>query len=245
MAKLIGIVGGIGSYAGIDLIRKIYDNTGVKKDQEHLPVAMLSIPGKILDRTEYLEGKVSENPGYAIAKIITKLSLMDVEVVGIPCNTAHAPKIYDVVKNNIPSTIKLLHIAEETGRYLTQNHPAIKKIGVLGTNGTFLSRIYPKTLFNYNIEAIYPQEEIQKKLVHPAVYNLEYGIKAFSSPVNEKARTNLMAAARHLLEQGVEAIVLACTEIPLAIQEREIENTFVIDATEVLAMALIRESTKE
>ncbi|GEM_PF-4357024 len=52
--KMIEIVGGIGSYAGIDLIRKIYDLTDAISDQEHLPVSMLSAPHKIIDRTKYL-----------------------------------------------------------------------------------------------------------------------------------------------------------------------------------------------
>ena len=118
MAKMIGVVGGIGSYAGIDLIRKIYDNTNANSDQEHLPISMLSIPYKVLDRTEYLQGKIKENPGNAIAEIITKLSLTGAEIVGIPCNTAHAPQIFNVIKNKVPKQCKLLHLIEEVGKYL-------------------------------------------------------------------------------------------------------------------------------
>ena len=46
--KMIGIVGGVGSYAGIDLIKKVYDLTEATSDQEHLPVSMLSVPHKIM-----------------------------------------------------------------------------------------------------------------------------------------------------------------------------------------------------
>jgi len=52
--KMIGIVGGVGSYAGIDLIKKVYDLTEASSDQDHLPVSMLSVPHKIIDRTKYL-----------------------------------------------------------------------------------------------------------------------------------------------------------------------------------------------
>ena len=71
--KMIGIVGGIGSYAGIDLIRKIYDLTDAACDQEHLPVSMLSAPHKIIDRTKYLIGATQINPGIAISEIIDTL----------------------------------------------------------------------------------------------------------------------------------------------------------------------------
>ena len=47
--KLIGIVGGVGPYAGLDLCRKIFEQTDAHRDQEHLPIALLSIPQKIKD----------------------------------------------------------------------------------------------------------------------------------------------------------------------------------------------------
>ena len=245
MNKMIGIVGGVGSYAGIDLIKKIYDNTEARSDQEHLPVSMLSAPHKVKDRTKYLVGEIKENPGIAIAEIITTLSKHGAKIVGIPCNTAHAPRIFEVIKQNTPNQCKLVHLIEEVGKYITENYPAIKKVGVLSTNGTFLANVYPSILTNFGIEAIHPSEEIQKMFVHPAIYAQEYGIKAFSNPVTKKARKDLLMAASYLSRKGVEAIVLGCTEIPLAIHELQIETSMVIDATEVLAKALIRESTME
>ncbi len=245
MKKMIGIVGGVGSYAGIDLIRKIYDNTVARTDQEHLPVSMLSAPHKVKDRTEFLIGKVKENPGIAIAEIITTLSKHGAEIIGIPCNTAHTPKIFNVIKQNTPDEVQLVHLIEEVGKFITDNYPEIKKVGVLSTNGTFIANVYPTILADFGIEAIHPSKEIQKMFVHPAIYAQEYGIKAFSNPVKEKAKKDLLMAASYLSRKGSEAIVLGCTEIPLAITELQIEESLVIDATEVLAKALIREATKE
>ncbi len=245
MKKMIGIVGGVGSYAGIDLIKKIYDNTPARSDQDHLPVSMLSAPHKVKDRTKYLIGEVKENPGLAIAEIITTLSKHGAEVIGIPCNTAHTPTIFDVIKKNTPNEIQLVHLIEEVGKYIKKRHPKIKKVGVLSTNGTFIANVYPSILAKFEIEAIHPSEEIQKMFVHPAIYAQEYGIKAFSNPVKDKARKDLLMAASYLSRKGSEAIVLGCTEIPLAITEILIEESLVIDATEVLAKALIREATKD
>jgi aspartate racemase len=167
MKKMIGIVGGVGSYAGIDLIKKIYDNTEAITDQEHLPVSMLSAPHKVKDRTEYLIGKIKENPGIAIAEIITTLSRHGAEIIGIPCNTAHTPKIFNVIKQNTPDEIQLVHLIEEVGKFITNNHPEIKKVGVLSTNGTFIADVYPSILANFGIEAIHPSEEIQKNVCPP------------------------------------------------------------------------------
>ncbi len=242
MNKMIGIVGGVGSYAGIDLIRKVYDYTGANSDQEHLPISMLSIPHKILDRTGFLLGEIIENPADSIVEIITALSLNGAEIIGIPCNTVHAPQIFKKIKSSIPEGCKVLHLIEEVGCYIVSNYPGIKRVGVLSTNGSFRSRVYPDIMSNFGLEVIQPSEEIQEIFVHPAIYLPPYGIKACSNPVSERAKNDLMTAATYLSRKGAEAIILGCTEIPLALSQPEIEDSILIDATSVLASALVRES---
>ena len=41
---IIGIIGGIGPYAGLDFVQKIFSNTRAKKDQEHLNCILISCP---------------------------------------------------------------------------------------------------------------------------------------------------------------------------------------------------------
>ena len=130
MQKMIGIVGGVGSYAGIDLIRKIYDNTDAKTDQEHLPVSMLSAPHLIMDRTKYLLGEIPENPGIAIANIINNLVLNGATVVGIPCNTAHAPQIFNKVLAEVNDGCQIVNLIEEVAIFIKTNYPEFKKIGI-------------------------------------------------------------------------------------------------------------------
>ena len=242
MGKMIGIVGGVGTFAGIDLYRKIYHHTDARTDQDHLPVALLSIPDQIADRTGYLQGEVEDNPGIAIGGIISTLSSMGAEVIGIPCNTAHVPRIFNEILNRTPPGVILLNMIEEVGRHISADYPEISKAGILGTSGTIRSNIYSDVLSDYQIEAIYPEEGMQKDLVHPAIYDKDYGIKAISDPVTDRSRQDLLEAAAYLIKQGAEAIVLACTEIPLAIHESQIGQCLVIDSVSVLAQALIRKS---
>ena len=108
---MIGIVGGVGPLAGLDVFKKIIEETVVQKDQEHLPVLLMSYPHLIVDRTEYLLGKVDTNPAYALANIIKQLAENGAKVVAIPCNTAHAEPIFLVVeeelkKSNNPIELK-------------------------------------------------------------------------------------------------------------------------------------------
>ncbi|WP_339708285.1 amino acid racemase [uncultured Kriegella sp.] len=242
--KMIGIVGGVGSYAGIDLIKKVYDLTEATSDQEHLPISMLSVPHKIIDRTKYLLGETDVNPGIAISEIIASLIASGSAIIGIPCNTAHARPILSLIEKSIPESCVLVNLIEEVGLHISTKHPEITKVGVLGTTGTILAKVYPEVLSRYNIEVIQPSEDIQDLFVHPSIYDTSYGIKAFSNPVNNKAKENLSMAATYLSRKGAQAVILGCTEIPLAIQYEKIEDSLIIDATTVLARALIRESRK-
>jgi len=242
---MIGIVGGIGSYAGIDLIRKIYDLSGATCDQDHLPVNMISIPHRIGDRTEYLLGQLETNPGLAIADIISMLAAQGAEVIGIPCNTAHAPPIFDVISNRTPSNVQLLHMIEEVAAHLVAEHPLVKQVGLLGTTGLLQSRVYPTILQQVGLEVIEPTTTIQENDVHAAIYDRSYGIKAFSCPVRKRAREKLTTAAQHLSRKGAQAIILGCTEVSLAFTENRFERLPVVDASTVLAAALVRESCRE
>src|SRR5262245_32990820 len=93
--KTIGIVGGVGPYAGLDLVKKIFDNTEAQRDQEHLDVLLINSPRLIDDRTNYIlavrDGKVATdpaldpaNPGCGIVACIRKLAAAGAEVVGVP-----------------------------------------------------------------------------------------------------------------------------------------------------------------
>jgi len=239
--KTIGIVGGVGSYAGIELMRKICDYSGARTDQEHLPMHMISTPHRIEDRSKFLLNQTNENPGDAIAEIISNLFEGGAEVMGIPCNTAHAPRIFERIKQSIPPRCHLLHLIEEVALYIRTNYPTISSVGVLATNGTYLANVYPSVFSEYGLDVLQPSSEIQFDLVHPAIYDPGFGIKAFSNPVSAQAKANLSSAIDHLKQKGAGAIVLGCTELSLAFGVEEAEVTL-IDSISVLAKALIRDS---
>lgn len=242
MAKMIGIVGGMGTYASIDLLKKIADNTAAGNDQDHLPVTMISKPEEILDRTEYLFGEVEVNPGYAISEIVKSLGDAGCELVGLPCNTAHVPEIIGIVEDNLPDGMQIVNMIEEVGKYISNIYPQIKKVGILATNGTYSAKVYDHYLKAFNLSTVYPDKDVQFEKVHPSIYDPVYGIKAMSNPVSEKAVADLLMVSMQLIEQGAEVLVLGCTEIPLAITEKSVYGINAIDANDVLAKALVRRS---
>lgn len=89
---------------------------------------------------------------------------------------------------------------------------------------------------------IFPDKVLQNDVVNKAIYDLSYGIKAQSNPVTEAAKRELSNAISYLQQEGAEAIVLGCTEIPLAITEKKIGKTPIIDPNLILARALIKKA---
>ncbi len=237
--QMIGVVGGVGPFAGVDLLRKIAEQTEAARDQDHLPILSISQPGPIGDRTEYLLGREPVNPGYAMAEQVRLLARMGATVVGIPCNTAHAPRIFDVIRAETADLpVHLLHMIEEVGRFLQTNYPEVERVGILSTVGTYQAEVYPQVLQGAGFTAVTPPFDLLEQYVHPAICHPEYGIKALGAAA-DRARVDLLRGAAALQEAGTQAIVLGCTEIPLVITESRIGDMVVVDPTLILARALI------
>ena len=239
--RRIGVVGGVGPAAGLDLVHKIIASTRAERDQDHLPVALLSFPGQIPDRTAFLLGQADENPGHALADVARALVDAGAEVVGVPCNTAHVPAIFDLVRDGVAGRADLVHMVEEVGAEVARQFPAARTLGVLSTTGTLASEVYPRTLEPLGYRVLQVPPDVQDRHVQPAIYDWAYGIKSTPAPSAE-AVAGLTAAAGSLAERGADLVVLACTEIPLALREPTVRGVPCLDPTLVLARALVRRS---
>jgi len=239
--KLIGIIGGMGPMAGVNLSKMIINETIAIKDQDHLPQVLLSVPQNIADRTEFILGSVSENPAHAIFSMLKKLGLLGVTVAGIACNSAHAPTIFNVIIDELNKSkmkLKLLNMIEEVVKVIKLEFNGVNRVGVLATTGTVKAGQY-QLLEDYGLKVVYPIEAVQKK-IHQAIYHPDYGIKSVTGSISFKARQQLENATRSLIHEKVEAIVLGCTELPLAYKTNNLGVVPLIDSNRVLARALIR-----
>ena len=236
---MIGIVGGMGPHAGVDLVNKIFNLTKANKDQDHLPVVMQSLPHLISDRTDFLSGNSDVNPALAIAKVINTLYNQGANLIGISCNTAHADQIFKEIVTRIPKEVEIIHMIHEVAKYINKFFPSVKKIGVLSTTGTFVSNVYPDCLSKHDLIGIQVSKKIQMDYINPAVFSETYGIKARSNPVSPKAINNLISGINYLDNKGAEIIIMGCTEIPLALKDNKINGKPLIDSTKILARALI------
>ena len=188
-----------------------------------------------------------ENPALAVAEIIVRLEQSGAEIIGIPCNSMHAPPIFSVIREKLPnsdSKVKLLNMIDEAAQAIDSYDSSIRKVRLLCTIGASYSGVYPELLGLCGLEVVEP-DEAGKERVHAVIYDNKYGIKGQSNPVTDQARGVLIEEMAGLLERGAQAGILGCTEIPLAIPETEIDGNTMFDPTTILARALISEAAPE
>jgi len=250
--RVIIIGGGVGPQAGTLLHNYIIENTLTDgTDQDHLDVYHFSRSSDIPDRTDSLESGNVEKPALGMYKTF-KIAASAIDIAkkyavgGIPCNTFHAPEIFEkfekLMKEFEPK-IKIVNMIEETVKEILKNHPGVQKIGIMSTTGTRKTGVYSGQLQNHGLELIQVPENIQSRL-HNSIYNKDWGIKA-RTPVSIKAKTNFEEFSDYLINKGAEIIILGCTEIPLALPYKQYKYVPLIDPMVALARALIREANPE
>ena len=237
----IGILGGLGPYAGLDLVHKIFDSTRASVDQDHLPVMLYSFPGEIAPRVEFLTGTSHVNPGYAMGDIMVRLSQAGATVLGMPCNTAHSEAILAPALERLRASgrnVRFIHMIEATIDFLQAHYPQARKIAIFCTRGAFASGVFTRPFEASGYTVMYPDEQGRNN-VQNAISNREYGIKAFSDPATEKACALLRAQALSFKEHGADIMLMGCTEVPLALKGKDFEGIPFLDPTRVLARALV------
>jgi aspartate racemase len=248
--KLLIIGGGVGPMAGVALHAAIIENTLAGGDRGHLDLIHLSLSAGISDRTEFLLGRDAENPAAGMAAglalVLAGISGREA-VIGVPCNTFHAPEIFgpfvqEALRMGAAAGLKLtiLDMLDETLGFLASIAPDAIRIGLMTTTGTRRSGVYDRLLTKAGMVPLYVAEE-EQDLLHAAIYDPVWGIKASGRPL-AKAVEVLRGLALRLAEKGAQAIVLGCTELPLALTEKHIYAIPLVDPVLALARALIREA---
>ena len=226
--KIIGILGGMGPEATIDLFYKIIKFTPAKEDQDHLRIIIDNNP-KIPDRTAAILGK-GEDPLPALRETAQNLEKAGADFIIIPCNTAH----YYISQIQESVNIPILNMIKETAKETQQRIPQIKKVGLLASIGTYKTGIYHQRFEKFNIEVISPEEK-DKEEIMKAIYAVKAG------NLSEEVKKNIIQIAQKLIDKGAEAIITGCTEIPLILKEGDVPVP-IIDPTQALAEAAIQKA---
>lgn len=229
--KMVGIFGGMGPEATANLYAEIVRLTPATEDQEHLPTLIYSRP-QVPDRSACISSGSREIVPYLV-EAVRRLERGGASLIAIPCNTVH----YYHADMQKAVGIPILNMIEETVDTVLREHPKARTVGLLASNGTVQSRLYEEAFNKRGLKVILPPKQQQQSCVMDAVYS----IKAGGSKA-EQARL-LARAGNGLAARGADVLVLGCTEIPLAFDSKR-ARVPVVNATEVLALAAIREYQK-
>ena len=216
---MIGILGGMGTQAGLDFCNKLAMLNRGKIDQEY-PLFMLynksNIPGRptsisvhAASSSDILGRPKDLNKYNKVLKSLTEgcisLQKSNCKFIVIPCNTAHY--WYDDLQKKI--RIPIINMPKEVYLHAKKNCKKKSKIGLLATAGTLKTGVYNR-FFDKNFSLINPKKSLQKSSVNKAIKYVKMGkIK--------EAEKAIKPAVNYLIKMKCKKIVLGCTELPIAI----------------------------
>jgi aspartate racemase len=216
---MIGILGGMGTQAGLDFCNKLAMLNRGKSDQEY-PLFMLYNKSNIPGRPESIGVQTKElslipkSPKNIIKynKVLKSLLIgcrslekSGCKFIVIPCNTAHY--WYDDLQKKI--NIPIINMPKEVFKHTQRKCSKNSKIGLLATEGTLKTKIYDR-LFEKNFQLIKPTDALQKNSVNKTIKYVKMG--------NVKlAEKSIRKSINYLLKMKCKKIILGCTELPIAI----------------------------
>lgn len=206
MAKpfLLGVLGGMGPLATLDFQHKLLDATPADSDQQQLPSVVWNVP-QVADRQKALAG-LGPSPLPQLLLGIETLNQAGASHIVIPCNTAH--HWFDELSR--ASAAPLLHIVDATLEGLVALPQKPQRVGLIATQGTLDAGWYQRALAQKGIEVLLPTaDELQQWFV-PGCYAVKRGALCEGGEL-------LSLQAQALLARGAEQLLLACTEVPLAL----------------------------
>ena len=216
---MIGILGGMGTQAGLDFCNKLAILNRGKIDQEY-PLFLLynksNIPGRpesIGLQTKNLSNKSTNKKSKAKYNRVLKSLLKGCKLleknkcnfIVIPCNTAHY--WFDDLQKKIK--IPIINMPREVFKFTKNKCKKKSKIGLLATEGTLKTGVYKK-YFENEYELINPPQSVQRNSVNKAIKFVKMG----NVRAAEKA---IRPAISFLIKIKCKKIILGCTELPIAI----------------------------
>ena len=224
MTKRLGILGGMGPAASAEYITRLIQQTPANCDQEHIPFVLWNEP-RTPDRSTSLRNG-DDKPLPYLLQGIQALKTAGCDLIVIPCNTAHF--WYDeLIKFQVP----IVHIVDSVAYSLCDADVNSGTIGIIGTQATIELGLYQNHLIDWN--CIVPSQEEMDTIVQPAIDLVKAGDMV-------KSHTMLMSVVDSLISRGAQAVVLGCTEIPLAIRENNQNGRPLINSIDSLVKVVIK-----
>jgi aspartate racemase len=227
---MIGILGGMGTQAGLDFCSKLAKLNRGKADQKY-PLFVLYNKASIPDRKQHKKKyKKVLNSLIEGCKFLQKNKC---KFIAMPCNTAHY-WFSDLTKK---IKIPILNMPELVYLNISKKCKKNTKIGLLATETTIKTGIYKKSLRN-RYKLLLPSRKLQINHVNKSIKYVKMG-------KTREAEKALKPAVNYLIKNNCRKIILGCTELPIAIfayksfKKAKISKTF-LDPNLILAEASMK-----
>ena len=225
--KRLGILGGMGPAASAEFITRLIKQTPATHDQEHIPFVLWNEP-RIPDRSTAMRAGDNQ-PVLWLLQGIQALKTVGCDHIVIPCNSAHF-WYDDMTKLGVP----IIHIVDSIADQLRALDLENATIGIMGTQGTIEYGIYQTRLEQQGWQCLVPDRSEMDFFVQPAIDLIKAGHISESQLL-------LMKVIHSLIDRGARAIVLGCTELPLAIGITSEEGIPVVNSIDSLVQAAIKQ----
>jgi len=220
--KKIGVLGGMGPEASANFYYKIIHYC----QKEYQAVQDTDFPPMIINSLHLSgfneSGIVDEN--LVLQQLLDGVDMLNkagCDFVVIPCNTVH----YFIDKLRMKSSIPIVSIIEETVKKVKQNNHGI--VGIIGSDTTLRLNIYQKKLNQEDITCISPNNDD-----FPTITKLI--LEIMGGKLNYKTKKKVISIIEEMKKKSTEALILGCTEIPLAINQEDVDFK-VYDTLQILA----------
>lgn len=225
--KKLGLIGGVGPESTLLYYKKLVYLLQKEVGPEFFP--NLTIESlNVFDVLAFCENKDFDGLISYLMKGINSLIAGGSEVIALTGNTPHI--VFDQLQAK--SSVPLVSIVETTKD--AAKHKGYAKIGLLGTKFTMQAEFFKKPFIDAGIAVIAPHGDEQLFIAEKISKELEHGIIS-----TETQKQMLQIVQRMRNEDGIEAIVLGCTELPLIFKDA-ILSVPVLDTLEIHIQELVK-----
>jgi aspartate racemase len=225
--KRLGVLGGMGPAASAEFVKRLIQQTPATCDQEHIPFVLWSNP-QVPDRSTSMRNG-DDRPLPFLVEGVKGLKAAGCDLIVIPCNTAHF-WFHKFSKINV----RIVHIVDSVAVSLQDVGVTNATIGVMGTQATVELGLYQYQLNRQGWNCIVPSKEEMDTLVQPAIDLIKAGDLS-------QAHNMFMIVIDSLIARGAQAVVLGCTEIPLAVTQHRRDGIPLINSIDSLVKVAIKE----
>lgn len=225
--KAVGILGGMGPSATVDLMARIIRATPALDDCDHVRLIVDSNP-QVPSRIRALIEGTGESPLPCLVEMARKLEAWGADFLAMPCNTAHHYHAAIQAAVSVP----LLNMVQLTVQRVLEDRPEIKRVGLLASPAVKRIGLFEDRFSTAGVTLLYPGNDLQDALLE-CIRQIKAGTHGTAA-----VRT-MERAARHLVTRGAGVLVVACTELSIVAEGLSAIAEW-YDSAQVLAESIVR-----